>query len=76
MNPLRTGLIAVVSLALCGCIEVEQHPHWVHGAYDGKPDNLPAQAHFHGDRLAWHAAIVDRNERQNEYRRMKEVIRP
>jgi hypothetical protein len=54
-------------LLLSGCLEVEQHPLWVHGEYDGKPDNLPHQVHFHNDRLAWSAAIADRNRLQNEY---------
>jgi hypothetical protein len=49
---------------------VEQHPPWVHGYYDGKPDNMPSQRHYHGDRMAWNAAIDNRNRRQNEYNRM------
>jgi hypothetical protein len=41
----------------------------VHGQYAGKPDNLPFQVKFHNDRLAWFAAIQDRNLKQNEYNR-------
>jgi hypothetical protein len=43
----------------------------MHGYYDGKPDNLAPQRNYHGDRLAWNAAIDNRNRRQNEYNRMK-----
>jgi hypothetical protein len=39
----------------------------VQGEIRGKPDNLPQAAHFHGDRLAWMAAIWNRNQMQNEY---------
>ncbi|HZY18277.1 MAG TPA: hypothetical protein VFE82_07330 [Ramlibacter sp.] len=60
------------SFALGGCLEVEQHPGWHQGQYDGKRDNLPQQARFAGDRLAWYAAIADRNRRQDEYRRTPE----
>ncbi|MDB5749606.1 MAG: hypothetical protein JWP65_27 [Ramlibacter sp.] len=57
------------ALLLAGCLEVEQHPAWRHGAYDGKPDDLQHQRLFHGDRMAWMAAIINRNWRQDEYRR-------
>lgn len=66
-------LLALLSLPLLlsACLEVEQHPGWKQGYYNGKPDNLPWQALFHGDRMAWYAAINDRNRRQNEYNRMR-----
>lgn len=69
----RIQLLAAALMAcalLSGCLEVEQHPPWVHGYYDGKPDNMPSQRHYHGDRMAWGAAIDNRNRRQNEYNRM------
>jgi hypothetical protein len=56
-------------MLLGGCLEVEQHPGWVKGAYDGKPDQLPEQAHFARSRLAWSAAISNRTQLQNEYQR-------
>lgn len=62
-------VLALLPLLLSACLEVEQHPGWRNGEYRGKPDNLPQQAHFHKDRLAWDAAIADRNELQNEYKR-------
>jgi hypothetical protein len=69
MKRSHLATLAFVPLLLCGCLEVEQHPGWRQGKYNGKPDNLPQQAHFHNDRLAWMAAINDRNHRQNEYER-------
>jgi hypothetical protein len=67
----RTGLATLlVACALSGCLEVNQYPAWADGRYDGKPDALPEQAHFGGDRLAWNAAITNRNHLQNEYGRM------
>jgi hypothetical protein len=72
MKRLRILLAALLPLALAGCLEVEQHPSWIKGEYDGKPDNLPQQRYFHGDRLAWNAAINDRNQRQNEYNRTRD----
>jgi hypothetical protein len=70
---MKTSRIVLVTLPLLlgGCLEVDQHPPWVHGQYNGKPDNLPFQVHFHNDRLAWAAAIADRNHLQNEYERTK-----
>ncbi len=62
-------LCAVLAALLSGCLEVEQHPGWTRGAYDGKRDDLPSATHYHGDRMAWWAAISDRNQRQNEYNR-------
>lgn len=66
---LCTVLVAGSTLLLSACLEVEQHPGWRHGAYDGKREPRPSAVHFHGDRLAWWAAISDRNQRQNEYNR-------
>ncbi len=62
-------LLCAAPLLLAGCLEVEQHPPWRDGAYDGKSDRPHHHTHFHGDRLAWHAALSNRNHLQNEYRR-------
>jgi hypothetical protein len=67
----RAALAILAPLMLSGCLEVEQHPAWRDGAYDGKPDPLPSQAWFHGDPLAWNARITDRNHLQDEYGRAK-----
>jgi hypothetical protein len=69
MTRIRLLPAALLALLLCGCLEVDQHPPWVHGQYNGKPDNLPHQKNFHNDRLAWMAAITDRNYYQDEYKR-------
>jgi len=70
MKPARIIAAALLALPLSACLEVEQHPPWLHGTYDGKADDMPSQRHYHGDRLAWNAAIDNRNRRQNEYNRM------
>lgn len=68
----RAVLLLPALVLLTGCLEVEQHPPWRHGAYDGKVDEQPQQRGFHGDRLAWYARIADRNRDQNEYVRTPE----
>jgi hypothetical protein len=64
-------LIAALPLvvALSGCLEVEQHPKWVKGEYAGKKDPRHFQTLFHNDKLSWSAAIINRNNQQNEYNR-------
>ena len=62
-------LIAALPLLLTGCLEVDQHPEWIRGEYAGKTDNRHPQTHFHNDRLAWSAAVQNRNHKQNEYNR-------
>lgn len=69
MKNIRFLTAILLLFLLGGCLEVEQHPAWVSGKYNGKPDNLPQQAYFHADRFAWYAAISNRNQRQNEYNR-------
>jgi hypothetical protein len=72
MTQLRLAgtLLVLLSLAACS-LEVEQHPPWIDGEYNNKRDNLHQQAYFHNDRLAWNAAIDDRNRLQNEYGRTR-----
>jgi len=63
-------LILCLPLALlAGCLEVDQHPNWVHGMYAGKKDDRPMHRFFHNDKLAWWGAISNRNMNQNEYNR-------
>ncbi|TFW32571.1 hypothetical protein [Massilia horti] len=69
MRPFKLGAALLLPLLLCGCLEVEQEVPWLHGKYAGKPDNLPQHTLFHNDRLAWMAAIHNRNNFQNEYNR-------
>lgn len=85
MSAPKRLLIAALALPLAGCLEVDQYPAWKRGHYAGKADQMPYQVHFHGDRLAWNAAIQNRNIHQNEYNRarppkptpsMREMPRP
>jgi hypothetical protein len=70
MTRIQLAATTLLLLAAGGCsLEVEQHPPWINGEYNGKPDNLPSHAYFHDDRLAWYAAINNRNRLQNEYDR-------
>jgi hypothetical protein len=69
MKYVHLFLLSLVMLLGACSLEVEQHPPWIDGEYNGKPDNLPSQVFFHDDRLAWNAAIANRNHLQNEYRR-------
>ena len=71
MKPMRLLGIVLPLLLLAGCLEVEQHPKWVDGQYNGKRDNLPAEVRFHNDKQAWSAAIASRNRLQNEYGRAR-----
>jgi hypothetical protein len=64
-------LVAGLSNLLGGCLEVEQHPAWKSGEYNGKPDLLQHQTYFHNDRLSWMGAIINRNLRQDEYNKMR-----
>jgi hypothetical protein len=61
------ALLALSSLS--GCLEVDQHPPWRNGEYAGKEDSRAQHVMFHGDKLAWSAAILNRNNKQNEYNR-------
>ena len=69
MRPATLLLLAGACLLLAGCLEVEQHPMWRQGEYDGKPDNLPQQTLYHRDRMAWASTIQNRNWLQDEYPR-------
>ena len=71
MKPLKLAACALVALPLCGCLEVDQNPPYVDGAYAGKHDNLPAQSRFRGDKVAWNMALSGRILGQNEYNRAK-----
>ena len=64
-----TGTALVLGLAACG--ERPQVIQYKQGKYQGKPDQ-PAwdSAKFNGDRTAWELAIKQRNQNQNEYKRI------
>ena len=65
----RIVILCLPLALLAGCLEVDQHPNWVHGMYAGKKDDRPFLRRFHNDKLAWWGAISNRNMNQNEYNR-------
>jgi len=71
MKPMKPCAVILAATLLAGCLEVDQHPAWIHGEYAGKPDDRPYQRRFHNDRLAWWATVENRNLHQNEYNRAK-----
>jgi len=65
----RILILCLPLTLLAGCLEVDQHPNWVHGMYAGKKDDRPSLRHFHNDKLSWWGTISNRNMNQNEYNR-------
>ncbi len=63
-------LAGAAALLLAACGERPQVIEYKQGKYQGTPDK-PAwdSAKFNGDRAAYEAAIKQRNQNQNEYRR-------
>jgi hypothetical protein len=69
------GLALAVGLVACG--ESEQVVVYKQGKYSGKPDGKPwdneplAGAKWtKGDKVSWEAEIKQRNQSQNEYKRI------
>ena len=69
MKILRITTVAVLPLLLAACLEVDQHPVWSNGEYDGKRDTMHHQTYYNNDRLSWNAVLTNRNHLQNEYNR-------
>lgn len=69
MTLARLALALLLPAVLSGCLEVKQHPAWKNGQYAAKHDDRQFQRLFHNDKLAWFAAISNRNSKQNEYNR-------
>jgi hypothetical protein len=65
----RIATLCLPLALLAGCLEVDQHPNWVHGMYAGKKDDRPMHRFFHDDKLSWWGTISNRNMHQNEYNR-------
>ena len=65
----RIVILCLPLALLAGCLEVDQHPNWVHGMYAGKKDDRPMHRRFHDDKLSWWGTISNRNMNQNEYNR-------
>ena len=71
------GALAAAAL-LGGCLEVEQHPPYAGGFYDGKPDDLPEKVFFNGDTQAWARHLFgQRLPQQHEYNRFgRDEVKP
>ena len=70
---IRTASIVVAAAALlAACGERPQVLEYKQGKYQGKPDT-PAysNAPFNGDKNAWEKALAQRNQNQNEYKRIR-----
>ncbi|HVE49975.1 MAG TPA: hypothetical protein VNG69_10210 [Casimicrobiaceae bacterium] len=61
----------VLSLALTACGERPQVVNYKQGTYQGKPDSPPyAGAPFNNNKDDWERTIRQRNQAQNEYKRI------
>ena len=73
MSAARVGIMALAAVAailLAGCGERPQVVNYKQGTYQGKPDARPYDAQFNGNRQEWDNAIRNRNQAQNEYKRV------
>jgi hypothetical protein len=62
------ALTATVALSACG--EYSQVANYKPGSYSGKSDTRPWEGgQFAGNKPAWEAALTNRNQAQNEYKR-------
>ena len=61
----------VIGLGVAGCGERPQVIEYKQGKYQGKPAQPPwDSAKFNGNQNDWELAIKQRNQNQNEYRRI------
>ena len=70
---MRTAVLLTACVALlAACGERPQVVQYKQGKYQGKPDT-PAysNAPFNGDKVAWEKALTQRNQSQNEYKRIR-----
>jgi hypothetical protein len=69
---IRMVVIAMSIALLAACGERPQVLQYKQGKYQGKPDT-PAysNAPFNGDKTAWEKALAQRNQNQNEYKRIR-----
>lgn len=75
MSPIRSlfavMLAAVAAFTLAGCGERPQVISYKQGTYQGKPDTPPwSGAEWGGNKQKWENAIHQRNQAQNDYKRM------
>jgi hypothetical protein len=70
---IRLAMVAAACVALlAACGERPQVLEYKQGTYQGKPDT-PAykNAPWDGDKAAWEKALAQRNQAQNEYKRVR-----
>ncbi len=75
MSPIRSSFVvtlaAVAAFALAGCGERPQVVTYKQGTYQGKADTPPwSGAQWGGNKQQWDEAIHQRNQAQNEYKRI------
>ena len=65
-----TGVVFVAALAGCG--ERPQVVNYKQGTYQGKPDQKAYDtAPWNGNKRDWEMALANRNQNQNEYKRIR-----
>ena len=63
-------LTAAFALSLTACGEYSQVAHYKPGSYQGKSDTRPWEGgQFAGNQQAWEAALANRAQAQNEYKK-------
>jgi len=69
---IRLAMVAACVALLAACGERPQVLEYKQGTYQGKPDT-PAykNAPWDGDKAAWEKALAQRNQAQNEYKRVR-----
>ena len=68
------ALVAGVAIAaaLAGCGERPQVVNYKQGTYQGKPDQKAYDtAPWNGNKRDWELALANRNQSQNEYKRIR-----
>jgi outer membrane protein assembly factor BamE (lipoprotein component of BamABCDE complex) len=64
--------VAAVAMALAGCGERPQVVNYKQGTYQGKPDQKAYDtAPWNGNKRDWELALANRNQSQNEYKRIR-----
>ena len=63
---------AVLAFAVAGCGERPQVVNYKQGQYQGKPDQKAYDtAPWNGNKRDWELALANRNQSQNEYKRIR-----
>ena len=63
---------ALLALGLAGCGERPQVVNYKKGEYQGKPDQKAYDtAPWNGNQRDWELALANRNQSQNEYKRIR-----